>query len=239
MRKLVILLVVLVAVASAGYAADYSAAVMQLPESDAYVALFNAIGAATGHTFAVEVVPPARAAMMIETKKVDVIFPATKSTDPQKNAARPMDLSAAKVFSMVFVLYANKGKPASVEQLRSGNPGNLQVETTASLASLFEFKPVVTTSVETSLKKVDAGRVDGLVYAQEAGDPQLKNLGLHNIVRSMYSLNEVTFGIQKGQAAGALDKVLVDGISKLKADGRLDQIISFALKNGTYNDWQP
>jgi polar amino acid transport system substrate-binding protein len=225
--------------AGSAFAADYTAVVIQLPVSDAYVTLFNAIGEVTGNTFTTQVVPPARAAALIESQKVDVKFPATKSTDPQKNTTRKYDLSSVKVFSMVFVLYANKDKYIDAAQLKKGNPQGLGVETTASLAGLFEFKPVVAPNVETSLKKVDAGRADGLIYPQEAGDPQVKSLGLKKISRSMYSLNDITFGLQKGQSGGPLDKIMVDGIAKLKANGRLDKIIAFALKNGVYDDWQP
>lgn len=237
-RFLIGFLVVLVG-SGALFAADYSAVVIQLPGSDAYVTLFNAIGEATGKTFDVQVVPPARAAALVENKKADVMFPATKSTDPRKDAQRTIDFSAARVFSMVFVLYSNKGKSIPVAQLKSGNPDNFQVETTASLAGLFEFKPVIAPNVAASLKKVDAGRADGLIYPQEAGDPQVKSLGLSRISRAKYSVNEITFGLQKGQAGGALDKVLVDGIDRLRANGKLDTIIAFALKNGVYNDWQP
>ena len=90
-------------------------------------------------------------------------------------------------------------------QLKNGNPKNYQVETTGSLAGLFEFKPVITPGAETSLKKVDAGRVDGLIYAQEVTDPLVKTLGLKRIVRSLYSLNDITFGLQKGQSGSVLD----------------------------------
>lgn len=239
MRRLLIGFLVVLAGSGALFAADYSAVVIQIPGSEAYVTLFNAIGEVTGKTFDVQVVPPARAAALVENKKADVMFPATKSTDPRKDAQRSIDFSSARVFSMVFVLYTNKSKTIPVGALKNGNPDNFQVETTASLAPLFEFKPVITPSVEATLKKVDAGRADGLIYAQEAGDPQVKSLALSRISRAKYSQNEITFGLQKGQAGGALDKVLVDGIGRLRADGRLDTIIAFALKSGVYDDWQP
>jgi polar amino acid transport system substrate-binding protein len=239
MRKTLVLICVLLLCGWAAFAKDYTVAILQLPTAEAYVNLFKAISEVTKNNFTTQLVPPARAVAELENKKADVLFPATKSTDPQKNAARSYDLSTAKVYSMVFVLYTNKSKPIDIAQLKSGNPNKYQVETTASLAGLFEFRPIVTTSTEFSLKKVDIARIDGLIYAQEVADPQVKEFGLKRIARSLYSLNDITFGLQKGQSGSELDKVLVDGIAKLKASGRLNTILEGPMKNSIYNDWQP
>jgi ABC-type amino acid transport substrate-binding protein len=221
------------------FAADFKVAVLQLPVSESFVNLIKALGEVTGNTFATEVVPPSRGIYLIENKEVDAMFPATKSTDPKKNLAQNFDYASTKAYQMIFVLYANKGEPVGSLELRNGNQKNYKVETTASLAKLFEFTPLVTTSIEASLKRVESGAIDGLIYPQDSADPPLRTLGLKNIVRSLYSTNDITFALQKGQAGGGLDKILSEGVAKLKASGRLNKIIEASIANSVYNNWQP
>ncbi len=239
MKRIFLLIIVVALCGTAVFAKDYKVAVYQLPVSDSFVNLFKALGEVTGNSFKTEVVPPARGIYLIENNQTDIVFPATKSTDSKKNLAQNFDYSGAKVYQMIFVLFANKAKPISVQDLTSGNKKGYKVETTASLSKLFEFTPIPTTAIDASLKRVDSGAVDGLIYTQDSADPVLKTLGLKNIVRSLYSTNDITFGLPKGQAGGELDKILIDGIAKLKADGRLNKIIEASLTSSVYNNWQP
>jgi polar amino acid transport system substrate-binding protein len=220
-------------------AKDYKVAIFQLPTAESFTELFKAVGEATNNDFEIQIVPPARGVYLIENKLADIFFPATISGDQKKQAGLKFDYSTARVFKAVFVLYTNKNKPVDIGELKKGNPKNYQIETTSSLADLFEFQPLQTTSLEASLKKVDAGTIDGLLYAQEAGDPFLKKLGLKNINRKLYSKNDISFGIQKGSKGTEIDKMLTDGVEKLRANGKLNQIIAISIKNSEYDDWQP
>lgn len=220
-------------------AKEYSVAVYQIPISDSLVNLFKAIEEATNNTFNVQLVPPARGSYLIENNQIDIILPATMSNDPKKVSLVNFDYSTAKVYQMVFVLYMNKNKPVDITILKKGNSKDYKVETTGSLAQMFEFQPLQTTNLEASLKKVEDGAIDGLLYAQDVGDLLLKKLGYKNIQRKLYSTNDIAFGIKKGTAGGELDKVLSDGIKKLKNNGKLNQILDVCIKNSKYDNWQP
>jgi polar amino acid transport system substrate-binding protein len=221
------------------YAKDYKVAVYQLPTAESFASLIKAIGEATNNNFDIQIVPPARGVYLVENQQVDIIFPSTVSNDLKKQAGSKFDYSTVKAFKMIFVLYTNKNKPVDVAELKKGNPKNYKIETTASLAEMFEFTPLTTTNLEASLKKVDSGIIDGFLYAQEAGDPVLKNLGLKNISRKFYSKNDIAFGIQKGAKGTEIDKMLAEGIEKVKANGKFNQILTVSIKNSEYDDWQP
>ena len=239
MKRTFIFIIALTMCVTAVFAKDYKVAIFQLPVSDSFVNMFKALEEVTGNTFTTEVVPPARGIYLIQNNQTDVMFPATKSTDPKKNGAQIYDYSGAKVYQMIFVLYYNKGKPISVQDLTAGNKKGYKVETTASLANLFEFAPVLTTAIDASLKRVDSASIDGLIYPQDSADPILKTLGLKNIARALYSANDITFGLPKGQAGGELDKILADGVAKLKANGKLNKVLEASLAASVYNNWQP
>ena len=221
------------------FAKDYKVAIMQLPTAESFASFFRALGDATNNTFEIQIVPPARAIYLIENKQVDIVFPATVSNDPKKQTGSIFDYSAARVFKAVFVLYANKTKPIDIEELKRGNTSNYKIETTSSLADMFEFKLLPTTNLEGSMKKVDNGTIDGFIYAQEAGDPLLTRLGVGNINRRLYSKNDIAFGIQKSENEAEIDKMLKNGVDKLKNNGKLNQILSVSIKNSEYKDWQP
>ena len=210
-------------------AKEYSVAVYDIPTSKYFVDLFKAIGETTNNSFNVQLVPPARGVYLIENDQVDIIFPATMSNDSKKVSLAKFDYSAAKAYQMVFVLYMNKKNPIDINDLKKGNPKGYKIETTGSLSQMFEFEPMQTTNLEASLRKVEEGKIDGLLYAQDAGDPLLKKSGYKNIARKLYSINDIAFGIKKGTAGGELDKTLSDGIAKLKKNGKIIAIAIYLI----------
>jgi len=220
-------------------AKDYKASVYQLPTSDTYVALLKAVAEATNNTITIEVVPAARGLYLVENNQSDFSLPATISNDPKKIAILKFDYSSAMLYKTTFVLYTNKTKKVDIANLKSGNSNKYKIETTASLAELFEFETLPSTNIEGSLKKVDNGTIDGFIYSQTSGDKTLKELGLKNIKRELYSKNDLSFAINKGKKGGDADKMLIDGIAKLKANGKFEQIMGALIKSAEYNDWQP
>jgi polar amino acid transport system substrate-binding protein len=220
-------------------AKEYKAAVYQLPTSDTYVNLLKAIAEATGNNFDIQIVPSARGVYMVENKQADFVCPATVSADPKKIPTMKYDYSTASLYKTTFVLYTNKSKPIDVAELKKGNSKNFKIETTASLAELFEFDLLPTTNLEGSLQKVDNGSIDGFIYSQTSGDQLLRKLALKNVKRQLYSKNDLAFGILKGTKGGEVDKMLANGITKTKASGKFDQIMGVLIKSADYIDWQP
>jgi polar amino acid transport system substrate-binding protein len=220
-------------------AKDYKAAIIQTPTNDIYPVLIKAIAQETNNTIAIEIVPSARAIDLLENKQVELLCPATENNILKKVADMKYEFSSVSLFKSPFVLYSNKNKKIDIETLKKGNPQKYQIETTPSLADLFEFESMLSFNVEASFKKVNTGMIDGFIYPQGAGDPVVKRLELKNIKRQLYNQLNVVFGIQKGAKGGEVDKMLTNGIQKLKENGKLDKIIETLLKSSKYDDWQP
>jgi len=150
-------------------------------------------------------------------------------TDP---ASLPFDLSEAKFFEVPFVLYSNKGKNFTVKDL-----AGKKIETSAAHVRYFKFKIGGSSCFECSLKKVDAGRIDGFIFAMWEMDGLIKKNKLKNIKRELYQMFDVRAILPKGQRGGATDKYLTEGVAKLTASGDYAKLMGPLLKG--YVEWQP
>lgn len=220
------------------YAKEYKAAVIQTPLQDLFKNLLNAIAQETNNTIDVQSVPSGRAIYIIENKEIDILCPGNVSNDPKKVAELKYDFSTTYAYLNTFVIYTNKSKSIDIKSLKRGNPKKYIIETTASLADLFEFTPELTMNTEASLQKVDNGAIDGFIYVQTSGDILLKKLALKNIKRQLYSQNKISFAIQKGAKGTDVDKMITEAIKKLKAKGIYDQLLGPVVNGAKYDDWQ-
>jgi polar amino acid transport system substrate-binding protein len=222
-------------------AKEYKVAVNQISTTDYYVNLMKAIAEITGNTFDIQVVPRARAIYLIENKMVDVQIPnSLYIQDPAKLAELKYDFSSLVLMKVCFVLFSNKSKNINVEELKKGNPKKLIIETDTSLIDSFTFTPQGSPNPEGSLRKVDNGSIDGFLYSQSSTDPILKKTGLKNIKRLFYSYYNLTYSLQKGAKGGEVDKIITDGINKLKAKGTYNAIIGdYFNASSVFVEWQP
>jgi polar amino acid transport system substrate-binding protein len=221
-------------------AEQFKVALVELPSSANIATFFTAMGEATNNTFDVQIVPSARAVYLIDNKQVDIMYPSTHGFDAKKNAAQNHDFSSVTISKAVLVLYSNKNKPVDVADLKKGNTQKRQIETAGSLTGLFEFDPIQSTNVENSLKKIDAGTIDGYIYIQFTGDATIKKLDLKNIRRDLYGIADTVCALQKGAAGGPADKALTDGLAATKKNGKFLQIMGQYIQGlDVYDDWQP
>ncbi len=158
-------------------------------------------------------------------------MPYIKSTEVNKNELN-YDLSTETLFYVNFVLYTNINKRINRENLKT-----YLIETDQAHTQLFEFNITPSTCIECSLKKLNAGRIDGFIFGDYASDPYIKKYDLHNIHRELYGVFEVKVVLPKGGRQGELDNILSEGISKLKNSGEYTKIIKFLSQ--PYYDWQP
>ncbi len=220
-------------------AKEYKVAVKDLATKQIFIDLINAIGEATGNIFNIEVVPASRADYLIENKQVDIQYPIIILPDAKKQKELKYDYAGGVIFKVAFVLYTNKDKPIDIQSLRKGNSKNYKIEVSASRMSDFEYTVIPSNNAEASLTKVSNGTTDGLIFAQPDGDALLKKLGLKNIKRQLWLEYENTFSIQKGGKGGEIDKMLKDGINKLKKSGQFEKIMGNYSKTAKYDNWQP
>ena len=218
----------------------YKAVIAKLPTSDNYVALLAAIGEETNNKFTTEILPMSRTVYLMEGGQADLQCPQIIFTDPKKIADLKYDYSTPVIYKLGFVLYTNKKKPVTVAELKKGNPKNYIFETKVSHTVYFDFKCVGSTNIEASLKKVDNGTIDGFISAMTSSDKLLKQLKLTNVKRELFDFFTNKFLIPKGAKGKEVDKILIDGFKKIKANGKYDKIMGDLVKVAEkYDDWQP
>ncbi len=222
-------------------AQDYKVVVPQIAPSaiEVYTKSIEAIAESQGKTVSIQVVPFARAVYMIETKQVDIQAVITQIPDKTKWAGLKYDYSTASLVDVVFVLYTNKSKPVTAAELKAGNPKKLKIETDTAHVLHFPFTSP-STNIEASLQKVDAGTIDGYIFAQGTTDAAVKRLGLKNIRREHFDTLSSVFLLQKGGRGGDIDAMLSAGLAAIKANGKYQAIVGpYAATASNYSDWQP
>ena len=231
---------VLLSIFSIAEAKEYKAAVKKFgPMSDYFVNLINAVVEASGNTVKIEVVPPARADNLVSTKQVDFQYPAIVIPDPAKQAKLDYDFSSVVVANIPFILYTNKDKPIDVNSVKKGNPNKYLIEVDISRADDFNFQVSKSYNYEGSFKKLTEGNIAGLILGQPAGDPLLKKGGYKNIKRQLWLAYDQTFSLQKGARGGEVDKMLSDGVKRIKANGSFEKIMGKYVNSLKYDNWQP
>jgi polar amino acid transport system substrate-binding protein len=189
------------------------------PDKGVLVDLVKAIAAETGSKISIQVAPFKRSLKSVIDKKVDFHMPLIKN--PQVDEAKlPYDHSTATIFHVNFVLYSNKNKPLDLKDL-----GRYKLETDSAHIHYFPFKIAPSSDIASSLKKLNVGRIDGFIFADNACDPLVKKLGLNNVKRQLYKVFDVKIILPKGQKGGDVDKFFSDAIKKLKAKGEYVKIM--------------
>jgi polar amino acid transport system substrate-binding protein len=238
-KSMVIALLLVLLSCTMAVAETYKVAILQISATNTMVDLAKALADAQGVTFDIQVVPSARAVYLIENNQVDLVFPRSMITDPEKLKELKYDVAEAVLSRSAYVLYTNKLKSISPADLKKGNPKGYKIETAIANVDSWEFKALPSTNIEGSLKKIDSGAIDGYLYSQLSTDPPLKTLGLKSIKRQLYSYSQLGFNIQKGKAGSSFDKLISEGMKKIRADGTYDKIMGDLVKTGEYIDWQP
>jgi len=129
--------------------------------------------------------------------------------------------STETIFHVNFVLYTKAGSGITKSTLKGKN-----IETDAAHVAYFPFPIVASTSLEGSLQKLSAGRIDGFIFADAATDPLVSKLALTNIKRELYHRFDVKIILPKNAAGDATDKELTKAIGILKKSGEWNKIMS-------------
>jgi hypothetical protein len=218
-------------------AKEFNGAISQLPTSDMYLNLLKAIAEETNNTLNIDVVPFNRLLYLIENNQIDVGGPFIALKDVNKQNKLKFDLSTTNILDMAFVLYMNKNKTIDINELKKGNPKKYKIETESAHVDHFEFTCTPSNNIEASLSKVDNGTIDGFIFAQGSTDMMLKKGDYKNIKRIFYDTFTLKFIIKKGTKGGEIDKILTDGMKKIKSNGKYENIIgAYAKKAKTFDN---
>jgi len=183
------------------------------------VNMVKALDKAMGSTSDIGVFPFPRSIDNVVQGKAAYHLPELEDpkTDP---ASLPFDLSDTMFFKVHFVLYSTKGAGVTLDNLASK-----KIETSMAHTRYFPFKIKGSSNFESSMKKVNAGRIDGFIFAMLEMDSLMAALKLDNIERQLYQSFEVRAILPKGQKGGDTDKYLKAGMDKLVASGEYAKIM--------------
>jgi ABC-type amino acid transport substrate-binding protein len=220
-----------------GAARTWKASIAQMPvyaeshDKGVLVDFIKALEKASGDKIEYEVVPFARSMSYVEEKKVDFHLPLIQIPGSETGTDK-FDYSTETIFHVNFTMYS--GKKVDI------NPQNVKkfkVETDAAHIKYFNFPIVQSFSLENSLKKVDTGRIDAFIFADNASDPIIKKGKLTNIKRQLFKRFDVKIVLPKGARGGPIDKFLSNAIGKIKKTGEFNKIMGPIDK--PFDNWQP
>lgn len=200
-------------------------------DKGAYVDIVKAMAKATGDTVDIQVVPFARSLGDVIERKVDMHLPLLQLPGAEKGTDA-FDYSTDTVHRVNFVIFSGK-----TLDITPSNAGKFHVETDAAHTGYFGFPITPSPSVESSIRKVDAGRLDAFIYADAPVDRLIRDNKLKNLKRQLFKRFDVKFVLPKGARGGEADKFITDAIAKLKASGEWSKLI--AQLDASYDNWQP
>jgi len=222
------------------FAKDYKASLAQMPcyaesmEKGVLVDFTKALAEVSNGKITYQVVPFNRSMYAVENKQVDFHMPLIKLPDSKKAEIAKLnyDYSTETIFHVNFTLYSNKKKPLDMKNLKA-----YKIETDNAHTPYFDFPITGVTNLEASIRKVDAGQIDGLIFADAAIDNIIKSQGIKNIKRELYHRFDVKIILPKGGQGGETDKMLSEVIGKLKKSGKFNTIMGGI--DAPYDNWQP
>ena len=216
-------------------AAEYKASIANMPgyaestEKGVLVDFVKAMSKASGTPISIVVEPFARSMNnAVEARTADFHLPLIVPPAPPSNH----DFSTAVIFHVNFTLYTHKDSKVTRDNL-----DQFKIETDNAHIAYIKEKTTGSSSLENSLKKVDAGRLDGFIFADFACDPIIKADKLKNIKRTLYHRFDVKIVLPKGGNGGPVDKFLTETIEKLKASGEFAKIM--VSIDTPFDPWQP
>jgi polar amino acid transport system substrate-binding protein len=224
------------ALGTQSFAAEMTASLAKMPvyaeslDKGVLVDLVRAIAKESGEAINIKIVPFARSMNNVITGKADFHMPLIKATNIDESKLE-YDHSTVTIFHVNFILYTNKNKTVDRSRLQ-----DYKVETDIAHTQFFDFAIKPSAKIETSLRKLNAGRIDAFVFADFASDPIVKAEGLSNIKRELYHRYDVKIILAKGARGGKVDSILVNTIKSLRAKGEYQKIMD--LLDTPYDNWQ-
>lgn len=137
------------------------------------------------------------------------------------------------IAQVTFVIYSNKSNPVTAD----ADFSTLNVETMIGHAHFFGFPVSESASIESALKKVETGRVDAYIMAQDAVDGLIRAEGFEAVHRAKYATWGSSLLVAQGPDGDALNETISGAIKAAKADPRYQGAAE--QMHAPYSDWQP
>ncbi len=183
-------------------AQTYKVSVGEIPATPILLEILKSIESANpGVKLEVTVRPfPRSLKAVLEDRAADFHYPFIR---PANEASVLFDVSTEPAFRSPFMIYENKNKP-----LDMSNPQQYKIETDMGHTGVFAFPAIGSGDIAASLRKVDAGRIDGYIFDELSTDEQLVAGEFKNIHRKLYAWVDACFVLPKGSKGGSLDLAL-------------------------------
>jgi polar amino acid transport system substrate-binding protein len=219
-------------VSPSAQAESYKVSVGKIPATPILLEILKSIEAANpGVSLEISVVPfPRSLKAVVEDHTADCHYPYIRPVD---ESALPFDISTANTFRSPFMIYENKNKPLDVKNLKQ-----YKIETDIGHTGVFPFPTIGSGDIASSLRKVDAGRIDGFIFDELSTDEQLVAGNFKNIHRTPYAWVETGFVLPKGAKGGPVDQALSKMMENATNNqGYKDAIAKLQAMNKG-DDWQ-
>lgn len=180
-----------------------------------------------------DVVPFPRSLDNVEKGRADLHIPYITPKNPQR---LHFQYGSDVIFKVIFALYTNKNN----SDISPKNITKYKIETDEGVKYIFDAViPNIagSPSIDSSLQKVDLGRIDAWLMAMPESDMALKKLGLKNIKRWEYGKYDVKALLPLGEKGKESDKIFSGLIKKLKASGKYQKIMAPILDQ-KFENWQ-
>lgn len=149
----------------------------------------------------------------------DFHFPIIKT----KGNSTKLHFSSETAYYITFYLYFHKDKPIEHRKLLEGA---YKIDTEFSHKSSFDFNVQGVTCIECSVKKLNSGRIDGVLYPKFLVEKLIKKNGLINLERIAFKQFEVKFVYSPQTNISKLDEIISKGIKKLRKENKLQIILN-------------
>jgi len=198
---------------------------------DVFPRFFQRMADVSNKRAKIQIMPLKRAFMLLDKQQVDLLGPYIHNPKI-KNLALPFDISSSSFWNINFVLYVHKDKVIDMNDLSA-----LKLQTDRGWTDIIGFDVGSVVTLESGIRKVNANRLDGVIYAGVVADPLIKRLRLKNIRRIFFSEFEVKAAIAKNSRASEVDAMITKGTSVLKSSSEFKTFIN---SNATsFDSWQP
>ncbi len=220
---------------------NFRVSTMHLPglidaaDQGAFIALLRAIDDAyPAGRLDISLYPEARAIKTLVDGDSDLVFPLLRESEAAA-AKLPYRFSTESFGKVSFVLYSHvdrKWRRNDVDKAIAQNSPLTLIGPQELGIPVQQFN-----GFEAAFARIDAGRVDGLLWAQEEADAVLRESGRNSIHRSHFADYDDVFAVARNPRGDFVDLTLSAIIRTLRGGGRLASLYQAVHQN--YNDWQP
>lgn len=178
--------------------------------------------------FIIQVYPFQRSINNVINGRADFHFPTigphiwSKENDKFERKLNKMGIrrSSVSLTKTHFALYSNRDKPP----LDINRLGQYRIETDSGHTVFFNFNIQGTTCLPCSVRKLSAGRIDGLIFAAREIDGMIKKAHIKNIRRQNYKIFGSKFILPLGPKGDEIDRLLARLIKKMIKNGSLQKV---------------